>query len=68
MEFKLKERDYVHYAAIIVTEAVATCGLMLAFNLQGHLNPFILFAMCLLAYRTTQAHLNPALSIGVYVQ
>ena len=68
MEFRLKQTDYIHVVCLMLAEAACTCGYMLSFNLEGNTNPFVLVSMCILAYRVSKAHLNPSVSLGVYVQ
>jgi len=51
-------------------ELVGTCLLMLAFNMAGpdlYVAAFTYFALVVCAYEVSGAHLNPAVSLGVYI-
>ena len=56
---------------VILTELVGTCLLSLAVNLAGSdtlVVSLAYFALIVCCYEVSGGHLNPAVSIGVYIQ
>lgn len=55
---------------VLLTELVGTCLLMLAVNLAGDdtlVVSLTYFALIVCCYEVSGGHLNPAISIGVYI-
>lgn len=53
----------------MVFEFFGTLGYMLAFNITANIDllPFVLFSMIVCVFKVSGGHLNPALSLGVYI-
>ena len=72
MELETKEygRNYLYWCEALTFELFATALYMLAFNLQTETiyTAFGLLIAALLSYKVSGAHLNPALTLSVFVE
>mmetsp|Transcript_9752 Transcript_9752/g.12027 ORF Transcript_9752/g.12027 Transcript_9752/m.12027 type:complete len:185 (+) Transcript_9752:61-615(+) len=58
------------FAPVMLTEFVGSMLLMLAVNLQGEETttvPLVFFALIVCTYELSGGHLNPSISLGVYI-
>ncbi len=54
----------------MVFEFFGTLGYMLAFNIAASIDllPFLLFSMVICTFKVSGGHMNPALTVGVYIE
>jgi hypothetical protein len=54
----------------IVSEFFGTMGYMLAFNMTDEIDliPLVLFSMVVLTMKISGGHMNPAVTLGVYIE
>jgi len=70
MEFKRLNGHYSFLFDAIVAEFFGTMGYMLSLNISSSIDiiPLVLFCMIICTRKVSGAHLNPAISVGVFIE